>query len=186
MSECPRWRLTAPHYLNIPVHPDGTKTQWEHTETDRTTGRAARTQYTVPLMLDNRVPSDFNYPEDGDIIVALKVDGASFHRRDYIFTGDPTPDMEPLNDEAQAITDSLRTKWEHPINSLPANGGMNQQETLFMEAMMKAFAGAQAQQVVPNASVPKAEYDALKERLERLEAAIAVQAKPESVTARRA
>lgn len=158
MTEAPRWRLMTPHYLNVPG------TEWEHNESDRSTGKAVRKLYTVPLLLDPRNPQDCN--RDGDCIVAHAIDGARNERSDIIFLGNPTPDMEPVNDEAQVITDSLQAKWAHPIDTLPANGGMNDQERVFMEQMMKAFAGA-----VPNQTVPKEDYDALLKRVLALEAA---------------
>jgi hypothetical protein len=187
MSNFPRWRLTQPHYLNVLALGDGTKVEWEHKETSRETGRAIRKLYPVPALLNPDDSSDYNYP--GEIIVASEVEGAhNAYPRDIIFSGEPTQEMEPLNEEAEAITESLRMKWEHPINSLPANGGMNAQEQAFMENMMASFAkqiGATMQ--APNATVPQAQYDELKERLAKLEAMIAAQNKaPATDTARRA
>jgi hypothetical protein len=166
MTESPRWSLRNAHYLNVPG------TEWEHNESDRTTGKAVRKLYTVPLLLDPRNPQDCNYP--GEVIVCHG-DPARDHARDITFLGDPTPDMEPMNDEAETISAAMRPKWEHPIDALPANGGMNSEERVFMAKMMEAFAGAGA---AANASVPKAQYDELQERLAKLEAALAAQAKP--------
>lgn len=185
MSECPRWRLTGPHYIHVPVLPDGTRVEWEHKETNRTTGRAARKLYSVPLLLNPDDPNDCNYP-DG-IIVSQQAEGAHFIAKDYLFEGPPTREMEPLNEEAQRITDACQATWTHPINSLPANGGMNADEQKFMQNMMAEFAkqiGAQVPQ--GNASVPREDYDELKERLAKLEALIASQNKPaEAPTLRR-
>lgn len=178
MSECPRWRLTEPHYIHVPTLPDGTRVEWEHKETARESGRAIRKLYSVPLLLDPKDPADYNHP--GEIIVCHDVEGARHNSRDYIFEGNPTPGMEPLNDEAQAISDALRNKWEHPIDSMPANGGMTPQESVFMQTMMAEFA-KQVGASLPsaNAAVPRAEYDELKERLAKLEALLAAQAKGE-------
>jgi hypothetical protein len=178
--ECPRWRLTNPHYLNVDQLPDGTKVEWEHKETNRANGRTVRKLFPVPMLFDPKDPSDHNYP--GEIIVASAVEGARSQPQDIVFHGDPTQEMEPLNEAAEAITASLRSKWEHPIDTLPINGGMNSAEQAFMENMMKSFAqqiGASMQPgaAVPNASVPREDYDALKERLEKLEALIASQNK---------
>lgn len=149
-----RWRLMQPHYLNVPVYPDGTKVEWEHKETDRTTGRVNRKYHTVPCLLDTNNPGDYN---DGDGIVVCHEGGGN--PKDYVFLGDPTPDMEPLDDEAEALSASMRPKWEHPINSLPANGGMNEAESAFMQNMMKAF----AQQVgAANTAVPNKDVEDLK------------------------
>ena len=40
------------------------------------------------------------------------------HPRDHVFVGPPTPNMEPLDDEAQAISDKESKNWIHPIESL--------------------------------------------------------------------
>lgn len=169
--ECPRWRLTEPHYLNVPVLPDGTKVEWEHKETAKETGRTKRVMYAVPMLLDPKDPADHNHP--GEIIVALEVEDASHVRNDIIFIGTPTPGMEPLNEEAEAITAEWRKRWDHPIESLAPNGEMSDAESAFMERMMSAFGKIADAASVPNATVPKAEYDELKERLAKLEAALA-------------
>ena len=111
-----RWRLTAKHYINATRH--GEKTQWMREETNRDTGRVARTLFNVPMYLDPEDPRDQNYP--GEIIVAYEK-GA--RPQDLVFTGEPTPDMEPVDEEAQKISDATRPKWKNPIDSLPATGG---------------------------------------------------------------
>lgn len=184
MPECPRWRLMAPHYINVPTLPDGTRVEWEHKETNALNGRAVRKLFPVPMLLNPEDPNDYNHP--GEIIVSQEVEGAHFNRLDLLFMGPPTRDMEPLNEAAEAITETHKARWVHPIETLPANGGMNAQEQAFMASMMAAFAkevGAQA----PNQSVPKDQYDALQERIAKLEAMILAQNKPaEATPARRA
>lgn len=106
-----RWRLQAAHYLNVPG------TEWEYKEVDRNTGKQGRKVYIVPMYLHPENPLDHNHP--GEIIVAQ---GKNPNPKDIIFIGEPTPDMEPIDDEAQAITDQCKPKWQHPIDSLPANG----------------------------------------------------------------
>jgi hypothetical protein len=166
MTEAPRWRLIEPHYLNIRELPDGTKMEWEHKETDQQSGRMVRKLFPVPTLLDPKDKADHNY--SGEIIVAHQGD---FNLQlDYIFVGDPTPGMEPLNEAAQAITDKLRERWDNPIESLPVNGGMNPAEGAFMERMMAAFSKVAS---ADNQTVPKAEYDDLKARLAALEGALA-------------
>lgn len=110
-----RWRLTQPHYLAVPG------TEWEYKETDRETGRQARKVFEVPLHLDPGNAADWNYRDQEAIIVTNKFDPA--FRKDLLFVGDPTPDMDPLDDEAQEITDTLRNsgRWTHPIDSLNMN-----------------------------------------------------------------
>jgi len=178
MSEAPRWSLRNAHYLKVAELPDGTKCEWEHKETSRESGRTVRKLFPVPILLDPRDPADCNYP--GEVIVTHFVEGAHILVRDIIFVGEPTPEMEPLNEPAQAISDSLRGKWEHPIDTLPANGGMNQAEQAFMQSMMANFAkeiGAALPKA--NLAVPDGEVVELKERLAKLEALLAAQqAKP--------
>ena len=179
--EAPRWSLRNAHYLNVEQLTDGTRVEWEHKETARESGRTVRKLFPVPMLLDPKEPRDCNYP--GEIIVAHRVDGAHNQRDDYVFKGEPTPEMESLNPAAQAISDSLQHKWQHPIDTLPANGGMNEREMAFFEQLMKNFAtNAQPQPAV----VPDTEVAVLRERLAALEALIAVQNKPaEASPARR-
>src|ERR1700690_2128608 len=94
-----RWRLAGPHYLNV----EGST--WEYKEVDRTTGKQKRTLFPVPQLLDPDNPGDWNHvrgKDDGEIIVA---DGrGEVNAKDIIFSGEPTPDMVPLDDDAKAIT----------------------------------------------------------------------------------
>ncbi len=182
MTEAPRWRLTTAHHLSIDTLPDGTKVEWEHKETSRESGRAVRKLFPVPMFLEPKDAADHNYP--GEIIVAHAVDGCHNLCQDYIFKGPPTQEMEPLNAEAQAITDEWRHKWLNPVESLPANGGMTSAESAFMAKMTEAF-----ERIAPPRVEPKAdtnEVGELKERLARLEALITAQGKaPANVEGRR-
>ena len=110
-----RWRLTQAHYLAVPG------TEWEYKESDRETGRQARKVFEVPLYLDPKDAADWNYRSDESIIVTNKFDPA--FRRDYVFVGPPTPDMEPIDDEAREITQGFIDSgaWQHPIDSLNMN-----------------------------------------------------------------
>jgi hypothetical protein len=131
-------------------------------------------------------PADFNHP--GEIIVAAEAtEGQRNDPRDYIFDGRPTPEMEPLNEAAQALTDASRQKWDNPIDNFPVNGGMTMQEQEFMAKMMEGFA-KQIGAVLPQAGavVPTDEVVALKERLAKLEAMIAAPNKTSAATERRA
>jgi hypothetical protein len=118
-----RWKLAAPHYLNV----DGTK--WEYHEVSRSTGKAIRTQLPVPAYLDPRDPADFTHKwghqaqpgihsdVEGEIIVCQ---GHSDDARDVIFIGDPTPDMIPLDDEAKKISASFEPIWRYkPETEIP-------------------------------------------------------------------
>lgn len=175
-----RFRLISSHYINVEQLPDGTKIEYEHKETARESGRTVRKLFAVPMLLDPRDPADHNYP--GEIIVANEFSRA--YPQDIIFHGDPTQEMEPLDDEAEAIMAPLREKWAHPIDSMPLNGGMNEAESAFMKKMMEAFAGAAMPKV--NLAVPDAEVSELKDRLAKLEALLAAKADPTPTVARRA
>lgn len=178
MTEAPRWRLMSAHYLKVEELPDGTRIEWEHKETNRTNGRTIRRLYSVPMLLEPKDPADHNYP--GEIIVAHRVDGASNVSQDIIFHGEPTQEMEPLNEAAQAISDSLRQKWIDPVNSLPIKGDMTADEERFMQSMMKAFSRTQQPVAVPNDEVAE-----LRKRLAELEALMVPKPEAPAATARR-
>ncbi len=170
-----RWSLRNSHYLNVPGN------EWMHEETDRETGRRNRKMFPVPQLLDPNNPQDQNYRELGRIIVCHEGKGEP---RDIIFLGEPTPEMEPMDQEAEEISKSLRAKWEHPIDTLPANGGMDEKETAFMKHMMEAFSKSAAPQ---NTSVPVADFEALKAQVaELMKQNAELKAQRETPTARRA
>lgn len=167
-----RWRLMTSHYLNI-LDPDTDQpTEWVYQETDRTTGKARRKTYHVPQLLDVKDPNLFNFGDE--IVVCHEGKGEP---KDIVFFGPPTPDMEPMDEEAEALSNSLRAKWEHPIESLPANGGMNAQESAFMKNMMEAFA---AQVGAPNTSASDARFAAMEQTIADLKAQIAATQSPTS------
>jgi|SRR5215831_2844328 len=148
-----RWRLCAKHYLWVP------DTFYLYEETSRETGKLARKQWPVPLYLDPDSPADQNYP--GEIIVCHAGKG---QKRDIIFKGPPTPDMEPLDDEAQALSDAERHKWVHPIESLPGDFSASllsvfQQQ--IDELVRSGKAPAPAQNVSAD-TVSKKDFDELK------------------------
>lgn len=124
-----RWRLLNPHYLAVPG------TEWEYEETNRDTGRRNKKRFEVPLFLHPDNPSDQTPPGSGEIIVAQ---GEGVGSRDVIFTGEPTPDMEPIDEAAQKISDSLREKWAHPIESLPTTGDFSQSLLTVLERQLDA------------------------------------------------
>ncbi len=112
-----KWRLTDNHYLNG-HYPGEEKTLWERVETNIATGRAMRKQLEVPAYLDK------------DTIVCQ----GERHPQHFEFVGPPTPEMEPLDDEAEAISEKHRKNWIHPIEGLPSTGGG------FNEALLEKFA----------------------------------------------
>lgn len=133
-----RWRLINAHYLNT------VDNQWEYKETDRTTGRQARKTFDVPRLFDPNDPADHNYP--GEVIVCHEGKGQG---RDYPFFGPPTPEMEPLDDEARAISDSERHKWVHPIESLPGQGFNDGLLASFQQQIAALAAGQAASATAP-------------------------------------
>lgn len=132
-----KWRLTAAHYLNVPG------TEWEYKETDRTSGRQARKVFEVPMLLDPKDPTVCN--RDGDCIV---VQGVEPGRGEHLFVGEPTPDMEPLDDEASAISAKFQSKWRNPIDSLPSNGED------YGSALVKAFERQISELIKSGAAAP--------------------------------
>jgi hypothetical protein len=156
-----RWKLIEPHYLNAI---GGDQAEWEHKETNSTTGRQARVVYKVPRYLDPKDPADHNH--NGDIVVCHVGKGQP---RDIIFEGPPTPAMEPIDDEATAISDAERPNWHDPINEFSA---ISFQDRLMMN-MQEQIARIQAKQdgaptLVPAGSVSREEFVALQTKLAEL------------------
>lgn len=158
-----RWKLINAHYLNVPG------TEWEQRETDAQTGKSARKVYLVPLLLDPNNLADQTPPKSGETIVA-HADG-KHERWDVIFEGPPTPEMEPLDEEAEAITEACRPSWVHPVETLNANGPQYDQQTLqMMESFAKAI-GEQFNAAMANksmANVSQEEFDTMKKQLAAL------------------
>lgn len=108
-----RFRLRGKHYLPVPG------TEWEYKET-ASNGKQKRMVLPVPAYLNPEDPSDHNYP--GEIIVSTTE--SALYPKDIIFTGPPTPDMEPLDEEAEKLMQQFAPSWKHPIESLPGVGSM--------------------------------------------------------------
>jgi hypothetical protein len=126
MEQIPRWRLTQPHYLNVPG------TEWEYKETSRDSGKTGRKIFEVPQYLNPNDPADHNYP--GEIIVSHGLDRQ--FPKDIVFVGKPTGDMEPLNEEADKISEEESKNWQHPVDTLPAQGNYSQSLLVGLEAML--------------------------------------------------
>lgn len=172
-----RWKLNAPHYLKVPG------IEWEQNQTSQQTGKTIRHRYEVPQLLNPGDPGDHNYltPEGGEIIVCHEGLGLP---RDYVFVGNPTPDMEPLDKEAEAISASLAGAWKHPIETLPSQGGFG--EVLFKDLQKQleaAIRGAAASVAVPAATqslqgVSQEDFATLQKQVQQLlEQNMALQAK---------
>lgn len=123
-----RWRLTAPHYLKV----EGI--EWDYVEQDQQTGRNRRKHFPVPLHLNPEDAGDHNDKANGWITVS---DGNNPGPRDIIFVGPPTPDMSPLDAEAEKITAELLHKWDHPIESLAPTYGESVLATLQKQIDLK-------------------------------------------------
>jgi hypothetical protein len=148
-----RFRLLQPHYLNVPDN------FWEQKETDEY-GQQRRHLYPVPRLLDPKEADPRRFPNG--IIVTTKA--AKEFPGDIEFSGPPSPEMEPLDAEAEALVEEYRHLWKHPIDTLPAQGGMSMNEQL------EEFFGRQAQAVAKQAP---AQAPASDDRLASLEAQIA-------------
>lgn len=170
-----RWKLTAKHYLNV----EGTKYRYE--ETDKETGKRAEKEFLVPRFLDPEDRNDCN--RNGELVVFLKGSEGKPVKDDFIFVGPPTRDMEPLDEEAEKITEQFLASYKDPIGDLPEGmdyGAMvaNQFERALEKLMSK---GA----TIPNqsvAGVSREEFEALQKQLAELMAqnAALVEAKPTS------
>lgn len=169
-----RWKLTQPHYLMVP----GTK--WEYIETDRTTGRPVRKQFDVPLYLNPEYTSDWTHivgrdlsgrPQAGDICVCHAGKGIE---GDITFTGPPTPDMAPLDDEAKEISAALVVQ-EGFVDDMPQYGYAGRVlENLgkqLSDAMVNGSPGAQMEKFL-------ASQEKLNSQLVALIAAMTAQAQP--------
>lgn len=150
-----RWRLLNAHYLNVPG------TEWEYKETDRTSGKQGRKVFSVPAFLDPRDGADCNYP--GEIIVS---DGNGAHSRDIIFVGPPTPDMEPLDESAEAISASHAAAWVHPIETL--SGQYGDQLLAVFQKQIAELASGQKAAAVSTKGIPAGEFEALKAQVAAL------------------
>lgn len=163
-----RWRLMNAHYLNVPG------TEWEYVEISRASGKQARVRFPVPQYLDPRDPSDHNYP--GEIVVAHAKEGEKankFYPKDIIFVGQPTPDMEPMDEEAEKITKQYEHQWIAPMGeqALPGYGDYSQSLLAkFDEELTAAIQRVGAGKVVtmPNTSVKQTDFDKLQKQVEEL------------------
>ena len=139
-----RWRLLKEHYLKVQ------DTYWEHVEQSRDTGKTYRKLVPVPMYLHHE--TDNNYP--GETVVCHKGKGAP---KDYVFEGPPTPDMEPMDDEAKMISKEWEPAWRHPIESLPPTGEYSQSLITAFEKQMQDLKA-----VTHSISVPKDDFEKLK------------------------
>lgn len=126
---------------------------WEQIETTAT-GQQVRKQYPVPKYFHHEDPTAWNYitdrdqagrPVAGDIVVCYEGKGQP---RDVIFTGPPTPDMTPQDEEAEKI--SRATFGERATNpeEMPDGGYAGR----ILEGLSQQLADAMASRATPAAN----------------------------------
>jgi hypothetical protein len=99
-----RWRLVGEQAAYLKTDPPSIYTI---RETDVVTGKTAQKVFEVPT----EVPP-------GSILALAE----GFHQdTDIIFSGDPTPDMYPLDEEAKAITAAMEQRWGQQFLGLEGN-----------------------------------------------------------------
>jgi len=115
-----RWKLMTSHYLNTVR-----QAKWRYSAIDQANGELLEKEFNVPRMLDvddpkcwtnraevgNPVSSGGNMTNaDGEVVVCWQGKGL---KTDIEFIGDPTPDMVPLDEEAQEVSDSFESHWAY-------------------------------------------------------------------------
>lgn len=166
--ELARWRLTGPHYINA-YYPDmeDKQSSWEYTQLNDK-GRQIRKRYKVPMYLDPKDPTCYNYP--GEIIVANMENGL-----DIVMEGKPTMEMEPLNEEAKRLSDIEAPKWKNPmgVDAFPGTGGFQNELILKLERQIEgllALKTVEPAPPVPVSSIPIEEFRALQKQMAELTA----------------
>lgn len=167
-----RWRLLKPHYLWTEEI-----NEWEYQETNRDTGRRAVKRFKVPRYFDPDDPSDWTPKGSGDVVVCHKGKGQP---KDHIIEGPPTLDMEPLDAEAQALSDEVIKNCKHPIESLP--GDFTQSILNDFQRQIDALSKSQPVDKVSNVAVSFQEFNELKSMVAKLaEENAKLRAKPETI-----
>lgn len=150
-----RWELTDNHYI-LGGYPGEGSTQWQFEETNRDTGRTARKLFEVPCYLEK----------------GINVCQNERSPRDFVFVGPPTPEMLPLDDDAEKISAIHRAKWVSPMD-LPAQGpgGFNDQ---LLEGLSRKLEALLVNQplapAVPQGSVSREEFELLQRQLLEMQA----------------
>jgi hypothetical protein len=154
-----RWKLLQPPYLNV----EGV--EWEYQETQN--GRGRRQRFAVPLLLNPKDPDDVAlYGVNGSIVVS---DGNGAQEGDIVFRGDPTPDMDPLDDEAREISARFEAKWRFKPDGM--EGGFSASILAGLQEQIDTLS-ARAPAAPPSADIEalKAQNALLVEKLALLEA----------------
>ena len=123
-----RWKLGTSMYLNT-VKP----VKWRYQETDRSTGENLEKEFIVPRLLDINDPrcwtnrlvaganvggGSTNIGAEGEIIVCQPGKGQP---GDIEFLGDPTPDMIPMDEEAEGISGGFADHWAWKPDTVEPN-----------------------------------------------------------------
>lgn len=157
-----RWKLKEKHYLNVGG------VEWEQIETLQETGEQIRHRFPVPLYLD---PEDGGilkrWGQGGELIVSDGNDPEGrLNPKDIVFSGPPTPAMEPIDESAEAITAAARPAWIHPVESLPGQGFNENLLQALSKQLADAFANSKA--VAPIIGVDPADFKILQEQVAAL------------------
>lgn len=197
-----RWRLLEPHYIT--VLRDGATSEWAYKEINRANGREIVKKYPVPTHLDPKIQTDWTHrdmlgreqigakDDDGYIIVGY---GEGLHPQDIILVKDAkgklpiTPGMEPLDDEARALS----AQYNERIIPLEGRDDATYSERLldkFIEQLAEAHttaSSASAGNVQGLGDVLKAMTEMMQQNQQILQALLTPQQQrpPEKMTMRR-
>lgn len=179
-----RWMLKEAHYLKVPG------TVWEEMSVDRDTGRQKRIAHPVPRLLNPKDPSDWSHrPQSGGAHVS--VGGSSFDegaivvawagktddRRDFIFEGEPTPDMEPIDDEAKEISAKKFSNWRDPMDSAYTALAPTEQLLIKLQEEMSQAMSTMNQARTPDTGIAETQKQ-IADTLAQLANAVTLLAKP--------
>ncbi len=131
-----RWKLTAKHYLEALQF--GQPSEWQREEINVQTGRAFRKTYPVPMFIDPDDPFCINRTT-GFCVIATEGSAQPGDLECKNFK--PTPDMEPLDEEARQLSEAERPYWINPIDGLSPTMGedfANQLLTALQQQMNKS------------------------------------------------
>src|SRR5713226_7272223 len=135
-----RWKLTAKHYLEALQF--GQPSEWQREEINVQTGRAFRKTYPVPMFIDPDDPFCINRTT-GFCVIAMEGSAQPGDLECKNFK--PTPDMEPLDEEARQLSEVERPHWINPIDGLSPTMGedfANQLLAALQQQMNKTQVGS--------------------------------------------
>lgn len=138
-----RWELVTAHYIHTTE-----LNEWEYTETDPASGKQVRKRYRVPVWL----------PEKSIVCQGRGLPG------DIEFEGTPTPDMTPLDEEAEAISETFRDSWKQGEFGFGTDATMNS----LGHQMGQAAASGNVYQPMPANVVSKEDFNRLQQQVAAL------------------